>query len=270
MKKSIQNFLRVFLLTIFVFSCEAVYAEGEQVNLVIKNNGIEVDSLDIALPAEGVASVADSDGGLHEVDARSVLNILIEGDQDSSAFRISSLIYYSSFSAFYLKCIDTSGADELCDDWQYNIDGDSPGEGMDQSILSGGEVVNIFFGDEEAEEDIPDEEVVEDTEEVSGSASSGSRSSKRVAVIDEVPIPEIEIQPEEQVVVAPDAEVKTDLVKKEVPQKKIVSVKKIPVVTTPVVENTATALDAVDSAVEGGETPEVGWFSRLFRWLFGF
>ena len=269
MKKSIQNFLRVFLLAVFVLSCQVVYAEGEQVNLVIKNNGVEVDSLDIALPAEGVASVADSDGGLHEVDARSVLNILIEGDQDSSAFRISSLIYYSSFSAFYLKCIDTTGAGELCDDWQYNIDGDSPGEGMDQSILSGGEVVNIFFGDEEAEEDVT-EEVIEEPREVSGSSASGSKSSKRVAVIDEVLIPEIEIHPEEQVVVAPDTEVKTGLIKKEVPQKKIVPVKKIPIITTPVVENTALALDAVDSVVDSGESQEVGWFSRIFRWLFGF
>ena len=268
MKKSIQNFLRVFLLTIFVFSCQAVYAEGEQVNLVIKNNGVEVDFLDIALPAEGVASVADSDGGLHEVDARSVLNVLIEADQDSSDFRVSSLIYYSSFSAFYLKCIDTTGAGELCDDWQYNIDGDGPGEGMDQSTLSGGEVVNIFFGDEEAEEDVP-EEVIEELGEVSGSSASGSRPSKRVAIVDEVPIQKIEIQPEEQVVV-PDAEVKTDLIKKEVPPQKIVSVKKIPVVATPVVENTATALDAVDSVVEVRGSQEVGWFSRLLRWLFGF
>jgi hypothetical protein len=277
MKKIIQNLWRVVFVSVLVFGFQFSLAEGG-VNLVVKNNGVEVGAFDLALPGAGVSSISDSEGAPHDVDARSVLKLLNDADQSSSDFNISSLIYYPSFSAFYLKCMEVSGED-LCDDWQYNIDGDSPGVGMGDSILSGGESVVVFFGSEDApEEDVPPEpepepepEPVPEPEEAPRShGSSGSRVSGSMPVVSKeieskTPAPVLaELPKVEPVVEVPKIEPVVSAVKKNVPVKKIAKIPK------PAIQNTATVLNAIEQSETPVESKQISWFGRFFGWLFGF
>jgi hypothetical protein len=150
MQKNIYGFLKSLVFIIFVsFSIgQCVYADNS-VNLMIKNNGAPVFSGQVFLPTEGTVNIVDTNGNTHGINTRSVLNIVKEADVTSSDFNISNLIYYSMFDAFYLKCITPVSSTELCDGWQYKINGTDPGIGMDQSILSGGENIILYFGQDD-------------------------------------------------------------------------------------------------------------------------
>lgn len=154
MQKNIYGFLKSLVFIIFVsFSIgQCVYADNS-VNLMIKNNGAPVFSGQVSLPTEGTVNIVDTNGNTHGINTRSVLNIVKEADVTSSDFNISNLIYYSMFDAFYLKCITPVSSTELCDGWQYKINGTDPGTGMDQSILSGGENIVLYFGEDVGESD---------------------------------------------------------------------------------------------------------------------
>ncbi|MFA6353398.1 MAG: hypothetical protein WCW93_00475 [Candidatus Paceibacterota bacterium] len=126
---------------------EFALADGINVNLTVKNNGDVVYSGNIPLLGAGTISINDSSGSPHDTKADSVLSIVNTADTLSGDFNISNLIYYDMFGAFYLKCINVSGSD-LCDNWQYKVNNVSPSVGMDSEILSGGENVVLYFGDE--------------------------------------------------------------------------------------------------------------------------
>ncbi len=145
MKKFLPSFL--IALVLLTVGNNFVLADGVNVNLTVKNNGDIVYSGSIALPPAGNISINDSDGTPHDTNADSVLSIINTADLLSTNFNISNLIYYSSFGAFYLKCINVSGSD-LCDGWQYKVNDVNPSNGMDSEILSGGENVVLYFGDE--------------------------------------------------------------------------------------------------------------------------
>ncbi|HWA32469.1 MAG TPA: prenyltransferase/squalene oxidase repeat-containing protein [Candidatus Paceibacterota bacterium] len=122
-------------------------AEVPTADLTIRDGGTIVFSGPVPLEPSGIASLADSDGNSHDINADSVLYMLHDADQSSNAFDISDLVYYDSFGSFYLKCItDTKG--EECDNWQYVVDGASPSESIDHKSLSGGESVYVYFGPE--------------------------------------------------------------------------------------------------------------------------
>lgn len=269
MQKIIQNFGRMVLISVLVFAFHFCLADGESVNVLIKNNRVEVGSAVVPLPSAGVALLSGSDGEPHEIDARSVLNILNLADVSSGGFQISNLIYYSSFNAFYLKCMEVSGED-LCDDWQYDIDGDSPAVGMGDSILSGGETVTVFFGSADVEETTPEPELEPEPEETPKShGSSGSRVSGSMPVVSDTEEEVAKLSPVEELPkIEPTVEVpKTEQV---VPVKKVIPVKKVDEIKKPVVQNTATVINAVDPIVEQSEPEQGGWFSRFLGWLFGF
>lgn len=149
MLNNIYVFLKSLVLVMVVcFSVgQCVYADNS-VNLMIKNNGSPIFSGYLSLPTEGKVDIVDTNGNVHGINTRSVLNIVKEADVTSSEFSISNLIYYSMFDAFYLKCITPVSSTELCDGWQYKINGIDPGAGMDQSTLSGGENVVLYFGED--------------------------------------------------------------------------------------------------------------------------
>lgn len=154
MKKILVSFL--VALVLLAGTNRVTLADGTDVNLTIKNNGALIYSGNIALPPAGTISINDSDGNPHDTNADSVLSIINIADAASSEFNISKLIYYDMFGAFYLKCINVSSS-ELCDNWQYKVNGDSPSMGMDSKILSGGENVVLYFGDENSEPEPPAE-----------------------------------------------------------------------------------------------------------------
>ncbi len=124
--------------------------EEEEITLkesfFMRSGDTVIYSGDIDLPEEGMIEIVDSNGNLHQVNARSVLGVLYNLDQASDAFTISNLQYYDSFSSFYLKCITVGEMEPLCDSWQYVVGGFSPWTSIDTTMLTGGEFINLYFG----------------------------------------------------------------------------------------------------------------------------
>ncbi len=114
--------------------------------ILIRNGDIVVWQGDFDLPPSGTIDILDKSGLTHTVNSNSVLGILYALDQSTDTFSISDLQYYSSFNAFYLKCITPKDLAEVCDNWQYVINNATPSSGMDGTILTGGESIGLYFG----------------------------------------------------------------------------------------------------------------------------
>lgn len=85
----------------------------------------------------------------HTLDARSVLSTLNKADLDDTSWNISDLQYFESFGSFLLNCItsfvNTDSPKNDCYEWQYAVNGITPGKGMDKNILAGGENIYVYF-----------------------------------------------------------------------------------------------------------------------------
>ncbi|MFA5999881.1 MAG: hypothetical protein WC783_02795 [Candidatus Paceibacterota bacterium] len=268
--KNIKYFLGSLFILVLSFVGQVIHADGEVIRLIVKNNGNVVYSDNLNLPAAGMVGVNDSDGAPHDVEARSVLNMVSIADAASSSFNISNLIYYSSFSAFYLKCITVES--ELCDNWQYKVNDVDPGIGMDSSVLSGGENVVLFFGDENP---APAPAVIRQAGSAfliasSGGGGGGGSLAPAVSVpltttpaLEQSVFAEIKTEPAPQIIespkeVAPPIEIKK--VEKKTIEKKKIAKKKV--------QNTASVISSVETKKDI-ETPapvvkKKSWFRRLF------
>ena len=100
----------------------------------------------VPLPSAGMISINDKNGTAHSINSRSVLSVLNSISQSSGAFSISDLEYYDSYGSFYLKCLIPQGGSEECNNWQYVVGNTTPNMGIDQTILSGGETIGLYFG----------------------------------------------------------------------------------------------------------------------------
>lgn len=128
MKKKLFSFL--FTLILLLVSNFAL-ADEVGVSLTVKNDGDIVYSGTIPLsptPSED-----------------NVLSVIKQADALSPDFNISNIVHYSFGD--YLKCIMISET-ELCDNWLYKVNEDSPMVGMDSYTLLGGENIVLYFGDE--------------------------------------------------------------------------------------------------------------------------
>ena len=273
MKNEFKKIFQIIAIVILFFAGQNVYAEGETINLTIKKEGKEVLSLNIPLPPEGMININDSGGSQQEVEGRSVLNIIYDADDTSPEFNISELTYYPSFGAFYLKCITVDG-DELCDNWQYKVDGETPGTGMDGKILSGGESVILFFGEENLPEPEPEPDPVEEeTRKSSGSSRTRPRVSTTVVAQD----PVLEVPPEVTALVISEP-VSPIVVAPTVPEKKEPATpkpepKKIATLGDIASKNTATVIEVETiTEIEQPPTPpeKDSWFKTILKWLFNF
>ncbi len=129
MKKILFSFL--FTLVLLLGVNKFALADEINVNLTVKNNGDIVYSGTIPLPPSPSED--------------NVLSVIKQADVLSPDFNISNIVHYSFGD--YLKCIMISET-ELCDNWLYKVNVDSPMVGMDSYVLSGGENVVLYFGDE--------------------------------------------------------------------------------------------------------------------------
>lgn len=119
----------------------------EVLNILIRNNDNIIYDASFNLPEDGVVNILDSSGENHEISSRSLLAILYTISQTSDTpFVISDLQYYSSMSALYLKCITPTGGEELCDNWQYVLNGVTPQTAIDQIILQSSGSIGLYFG----------------------------------------------------------------------------------------------------------------------------
>jgi hypothetical protein len=286
--KNIKFVMKCLAVVLMLFVSQISYADDGEISLKVKNDGVTVFSGVLSLPAEGVTSINDSSGSSYELDARSVLNIVNLADNSSSDFSISNLMYYSSFNAFYLKCI-TVGGDELCDGWQYKVNDTAPSLGMDQEILSGGESVILFFGNEGEEPEIVDIEVPTETAieeeapiEEKRHRSSTSRSTRIIS-----PVEVLNSSPEDELVlkeietldkVATDVTINNPEVK--IANPVIVNAPKIvtqkpaskPVsVANLAQESVATVLaSSTPGEIDAVPVQKENWLRRIVRWIFGF
>ncbi|OGI91838.1 hypothetical protein A2933_01500 [Candidatus Nomurabacteria bacterium RIFCSPLOWO2_01_FULL_46_18] len=179
-KELIKKIIFVSLILSVVF-WQVSWAQEAPLQVLIADEGNVVLDKNVHLPEEGMLSVTDTQGNSQDINAKSVLAVLYALDEIDDTFTISDLVYYPSFSAFYLKCIVLSG-EEKCNYWLYKVNDDAPSVGMDSFILSGGEKVEIYFdsGFFGGGEEDPEPEVVEDPpEEEEGSTGGGSGSRKR-------------------------------------------------------------------------------------------
>jgi len=113
------------------------------VNLTIRDDNTVIGPITVPLETAGTITL---DG--HSLNADSVLSVLNDASNiPNSGFSISDLQYYDSMSSFYLNCITDSIGKE-CANWQYTVNGSYPSDGMDKTILSGGENVYLYFGPE--------------------------------------------------------------------------------------------------------------------------
>jgi hypothetical protein len=88
--------------------------------------------------------VGETEINEHALNARSVLATLNKADIADDNWNISDLQYFDTFGSFLLNCINSSVGNN-CYDWQYAVNGNTPGEGMDKKILGGGENIYIYF-----------------------------------------------------------------------------------------------------------------------------
>lgn len=116
------------------------------VNFIIRNGEDLIWNGEVDLPDEGSVSISDVNNNTHDVNARSVLAIFKNIDEENEDFEITDLQYYDSFSSFYLRCITPLDGDELCDNWQYAVGSTTPFTSIDTTELSGGETIGIYFG----------------------------------------------------------------------------------------------------------------------------
>ncbi len=114
--------------------------------IIVRNGDTVIWQGEVPLPDDGTETISDVNGNPHTVSTRSVLALVKDAETTSGAFTLSNLTYYDSFGAFYFKCITPTGGTELCDNWQYAVGGTTPWTSIDQTILTGGETIGIYFG----------------------------------------------------------------------------------------------------------------------------
>lgn len=259
MKKYLSSFLIALVLLTGI--SRFALADAVSVNLTVKNNGEMVYSGSVALPPAGTISINDSSGNPHDTNADSVLSVVNTADASSGEFNISNLMYYDAFSAFYLKCINVSGSD-LCDNWQYKVNDVSPDVGMDSKILSGGENIVLYFGDENKPPEVVNPPVHH------GGGGSYIRPLPEILPPPVVPI--VTIVPPVTPEPAPlppttNLEKEIKLTPPPAPKKETKKINKI------AKQNTATVANAVPTppAPTPTETPKRNWFLRLLNTIFG-
>ena len=141
-----KKVIKILSIVVFSFILLTNIAKADaNVNLTIRDGGTIVFSGSVPLQPSGTTNLNDSNGTTHTLDADSVLSVINDADQLSSDFNISNLIYYDSYNSFYLKCI-TDSIGNQCDNWQYAVNDTTPSLGMDKNILSGGENIYLYFG----------------------------------------------------------------------------------------------------------------------------
>lgn len=118
-----------------------VSAAVSQATLTVRSGATILWSGTVDLPGGTVALTPTAGGDSHSVPANSVTGVLAAADAAQTAFDITDLQYFSSFGSFYVNCIST-----FCSNWQFAVNGVTPGSGMDSVTLSNGDVVYVYFG----------------------------------------------------------------------------------------------------------------------------
>jgi len=99
----------------------------------------------VALTTGSMETVSDDKGSPRQLKADSAMAALVEGSH-TSLYTISDLMYYDSFGALYVRCINIPSITNACDNWQYVVDDTYPPVGADSYALSDNDTVYFYFG----------------------------------------------------------------------------------------------------------------------------
>lgn len=139
----------LFALSTFLFYTSSAFAD---ININILDNGESIYTSSVIFPEAGTVEINDNTSTPRTVNSQSALAILNQADILSEDFNISNLEYFSSYGSLYLKCITSTTGGEKCETppspegWQYTVNGEYPGIGMDQKILEDGQSLHVYYG----------------------------------------------------------------------------------------------------------------------------
>lgn len=129
--------------TILPETGHAQTGSGSTVSVHVRNGSQILYQGTVAL-SDTPLSIVDKEGIERSISGKSALAAIATVDKDSPAFHITDLVYYPSFSSFFINCIQAGTV--LCSQWQYVVNDHYPFVGIDQVMLSAGDTVYLFFG----------------------------------------------------------------------------------------------------------------------------
>lgn len=116
---------------------------GSTVSVHIRNGNQVLYQGAVAL-SDSPMSIVDNQGITRSISGKSALAAVATVDSLSSSFNVTDLVYYPSFSSFFINCIQAGSV--FCSQWQYVVNDTYPFVGIDQITLSAGDTVYLFFG----------------------------------------------------------------------------------------------------------------------------
>lgn len=118
----------------------ATIAWSGDVTFPIGTSTTDVTPTEVTHPNSSATPIAVSD--------QSLLGVLEHVQQSETAFSLSNIEYYTSFSEFLLDCVTVPSvsSNPACYNWQYQINGVYPFQSIDQYTLHDGDTVNLYFG----------------------------------------------------------------------------------------------------------------------------
>lgn len=102
-----------------------IFLENDTKNIIVKNNDTNED-----------LSMS--------IDQKSVLSVIQKADELDDDWNITELVYYPSFNALYLKCVEYLST-PYCDGWNYKVNEIDSWDSVEQKILSKGDKVQLYF-----------------------------------------------------------------------------------------------------------------------------
>lgn len=116
---------------------------GTTVTVHVRNGSQILYEGSVAL-SDSPMSIVDNQGITRSIPGKSALAALATVDNLSTSFNITDLVYYPSFSSFYVNCLQAGSV--FCGQWQYMVNDVSPFVGIDQKTMSSGDDLYLFFG----------------------------------------------------------------------------------------------------------------------------
>ena len=150
-----KKFIKILFLFVLLISTLHVFADDTtlpdptstptaNINLTIRDGNSIIFLNSVPLEPAGTINLNDSNGNPdpNPLNADSVLSVINDA-QKSAGFNINFIYEYGSV---YMKCINSEcGHDSV--GWEYAVDGNTPGLGMDQySTLKDGDNIYVYFG----------------------------------------------------------------------------------------------------------------------------
>ncbi|HEX8591606.1 MAG TPA: DUF4430 domain-containing protein [Candidatus Paceibacterota bacterium] len=116
------------------------------VSLLIRYGESELWNGPVPLPATTSSATPTGGTQAEQLATTSPLAVLLDLDEQETAFDITQLDYYSFLSAFYINCITSPAFGKKCGEWQFTVNGKTTNYAISQYPLVDGDRLVIYFG----------------------------------------------------------------------------------------------------------------------------